>query len=188
MANMDHHELPQPELNFYHWPFMTGIQRWPVDSSHKGPIILDKLWDFVACTLEKIDRVITHQGQMRHSCVSKFGHDWYRYRPVACSAPSHYLNQWGHTVILENRFQWNWNQDSKRKPPCIGGMELVSLSCNRVFISAESVGRGWCKIAIATKWYQFHTTDKCGFLFMPWITDQYTFMQYTKLVNKYAPL
>ena len=29
----------------------------------------------------------------------------------------------------------------KRKPPCIGGMELVSLSCNRVFISAESVGR-----------------------------------------------
>ena len=62
--------------------------------------------------------------------------------------------------------------DAKRKPPCIGGMELVSLSCNRVFISAESVGRGWCKIAIATKWYQFHTTDKCGFLFMPWITDQ----------------
>ena len=26
----------------------------------------------------------------------------------------------------------------KRKPPCIGGMELVSLSCNRIFISAES--------------------------------------------------
>ena len=72
---------------------------------------------------------------------------------------------------------------NKRKPPCIGGMELVSLSCNRVFISAESVGRGWCKIAIATKWYQFHTTDKCGFLFMPWITDQYTFVRYTKLVN-----
>ena len=64
------------------------------------------------------------------------------------------------------------NCDIKRKPPCIGGMELVSLSCNRVFISAECVGRGWCKIATATKWYQFHTTDKCGFLFMPWITDQ----------------
>ena len=62
----------------------------------------------------------------------------------------------------------------KRKPPCLGGMELVSLSCNRVFILAESVGRGWCKIAIATKWYPFHTTDKCCFLFMPWKTDQYT--------------
>ena len=72
----------------------------------------------------------------------------------------------------------------KRKPPCIGGMELLSLSCNRVFISAESVGRGWCKIAIATKWYQFHATDKCGFLFIPWITDQYTLVLYTKLVNK----
>ena len=63
---------------------------------------------------------------------------------------------------------------NKRKPPCIGGMELVSLSCNRVL----------CKFAIATQWYQFHTTDKCGFLFIPWITDQYTFVRYTKLVNK----
>ena len=63
-------------------------------------------------------------------------------------------------------------------------MELVSLSCNRVLISAESVERGWCKITIAMKWYQFHTTDKCGFLSMPWITDQYTFVWYTKLVNK----
>ena len=73
---------------------------------------------------------------------------------------------------------------TKRKPPCICVMELVSLSCNRVFISAESIGRSWCKIAIATKWYQFHTTDKFGFLFMPWITDQYTFVRYTKLINK----
>ena len=52
---------------------------------------------------------------------------------------------------------------TKIKLPCIGGVELVSLSGNRVFISAESKGRGGCKIAIATKWYQFHTTDKCGF-------------------------
>ena len=72
----------------------------------------------------------------------------------------------------------------KRKPPCIGGMELVSLSCNRVFISAESYGLGWCKFAIATKWYQFHTTDKCGFLFMPLIRDKYTFVGYTRLVNE----
>ena len=75
------------------------------------------------------------------------------------------------------------DNDIKRKPPCIGGMELVSLSCNRVLISAESVGRGWYKIPIAAKWNQFHTTDKSVF-FMPWITDQYTFVRYTKLVNK----
>ena len=71
---------------------------------------------------------------------------------------------------------------AKRKPPCIGGMELVSLSCNRAFIS--SVRRCWCKIAIATKWYHFHTTDKCGFLCMPWITNQYTFVRYTNHVNR----
>ena len=91
--------------------------------------------------------------------------------------------------MSDRHFQyWRLYIYIKRKPSCINGMELVSLSLNRVFISAESVGRGWCKIAIATQWYQFHTTDKCGFLFLPWITDQYTFMQYTKLVNKYAPL
>ena len=72
----------------------------------------------------------------------------------------------------------------KRKPPCISGMELVSLSCNRVLISAESLGRGWCKTAIATKWYQFHTTDRCRFLFMPWMIDQYTYVRYSKLVNE----
>ena len=90
--------------------------------------------------------------------------------------------------VTRNNETKNWYGSqlyyNKRKPPCIGGIELVSLSCNRVFISAESVGRGWCKFVIATTWYQFHTTDKCGFLFMPWITDQYTFVRYTKLVNK----
>ena len=73
----------------------------------------------------------------------------------------------------------NLNHDFKRKQPCIGGMEMVSLSCNRVFISAE-YGLGWCKIATATMWYQFHTTDKCDFLFMPWITDLYTFVRLSR--------
>ena len=38
-------------------------------------------------------------------------------------------------------------------------MELVSLPCNRDFTSASSYGLGWYKCAIATQWYQFHTTD-----------------------------
>ena len=42
-------------------------------------------------------------------------------------------------------------------------MELVSLRCNREFISASSYGLGWYKYAIATKWYQFHTTDAWWF-------------------------
>ena len=41
----------------------------------------------------------------------------------------------------------------------MGGRELVPLRCNRDFTSAESYGLGWYKYAIATQWYQFHTTD-----------------------------
>ena len=48
--------------------------------------------------------------------------------------------------------------DVKRKPPCIGGMELVSLSCN--------VDHSWYKPSTAMNWYQFHATDKCVFYAM----------------------
>ena len=52
---------------------------------------------------------------------------------------------------------------TRRKPPYIGGMKVASLSCNSVLIPAESAILGWCKIMIATKWYQFHVADKYGF-------------------------
>ena len=45
----------------------------------------------------------------------------------------------------------------------IGGMELVSLRCNCDFTTASSYGLGWYKYAIATQWYQFHTTDAWWF-------------------------
>ena len=51
----------------------------------------------------------------------------------------------------------------KKKTTFIGGMELVSLRCNRDFTSASSYGLGWYKYAIATQWYQFHTTDAWWF-------------------------
>ena len=51
----------------------------------------------------------------------------------------------------------------KKKTTFIGGMELVSLRCNRDFTSASSSGLGWYKYAIATQWYQFHTTDAWWF-------------------------
>ena len=51
----------------------------------------------------------------------------------------------------------------KKKTTFIGGMELVSLRCNRDLTSASSYGLGWYKYAIATKWYQFHTTDAWWF-------------------------
>ena len=54
----------------------------------------------------------------------------------------------------------------KKKTTFIGGMELVSLRCNRDFTSASSYGLGWYKCAIATQWYQFHTTDAWWFSLM----------------------
>ena len=51
----------------------------------------------------------------------------------------------------------------KKKTKFIGGMELVSLRCNRDFTSASSYGLGWYKYAFATQWYQFHTTDAWWF-------------------------
>ena len=52
---------------------------------------------------------------------------------------------------------------------------VVWNSCIRVLTSAESAGSDWRKIAIATKLYQFHATDKCGFLFMLLIADKSKF-------------
>ena len=134
----------------------------------------------------------THRlgGDYKNVYVARLGLCWHPTWFVSVEGWVSLCKLWWNSI-----FKWaamtSWSSpwshhitDFKRKPPCIGGMELVSLSCNRVLISAESVGRGWCEIAIATKWYQFHTTDKCGFLFIPWITDQYTFGRYTKLVNK----
>ena len=70
----------------------------------------------------------------------------------------------------------------KKKTTFIGGMEQVSLRCNRDFTSASSYGLGWCKYAIATQWYQFHTTDAWWFsLRISWcISCSYT-QRYTHI-------
>ena len=51
---------------------------------------------------------------MQHICVNTLGHHWFRYCLVACSAPSHYLNQCWLSVSWtpENRVHWNFNRNS----------------------------------------------------------------------------
>ena len=51
----------------------------------------------------------------------------------------------------------------KKKTTFIAGMALVSLRFNLDFTSASSYGLGWYKYAVATQWYQFHTTDAWWF-------------------------
>ena len=58
--------------------------------------------------------VLTHFPLVPHICVSELGQHWFRLWLVACSAPSHYLNQscpiinWTHG----DNFQWNLNRNS----------------------------------------------------------------------------
>ena len=51
---------------------------------------------------------------MSHICVVELGHHWFRYWLVACSAPSHYLNQCWNSVnwTFRNKLQWNFNRIS----------------------------------------------------------------------------
>ena len=58
---------------------------------------------------------ITHRViRAKHICICKTDHHWLRYWLVACSAPSHYLNQWWHIVnlCLENTPQWYLYQNT----------------------------------------------------------------------------
>ena len=66
---------------------------------------------------------------------------------------------------------------TKRKQPCIGGMKLVSLSCNCVFISAESEGEADVKSRLQLSDTSSMAAMHGGFVFMPWSTDKYTFKQ-----------
>ena len=57
---------------------------------------------------------LTHWGRVTHICVSKLDHHCFRSRLVACTAPSHYLNQCWIIVnwTLRNKLQCNLNRNS----------------------------------------------------------------------------
>ena len=70
-------------------------------------------------------------NSLTHTCVSRLGHRWFRKWLVACSAPSHYLNQCWFNVNcnLANKIQWNLKQNS------------------RIFIQENAFENVVCKIA-----------------------------------------
>ena len=59
--------------------------------------------------------LLTHLPLVLHICVGELGQHWFRQWFVACSAPSHYLNQCWLIVnwTLRNKIQWNLNQNTK---------------------------------------------------------------------------
>ena len=59
-------------------------------------------------------RMLSHWGRVTHICVDELGHHWFWWWLVACSVPSHYLNQCWNIVnwTLGNKLQWNLNRIS----------------------------------------------------------------------------
>ena len=58
---------------------------------------------------------LTNLPWVLHICISELGQHWFRQWLVACSAPSHYLNQCSLIVnwTLRNKLRWNWNKNMK---------------------------------------------------------------------------
>ena len=69
---------------------------------------------------------------------------------------------------------------NKRNPPCIGDMELLSLSCNRVFISAEADVKSRLQRSDTSSIPPINVV----FFLCRELPTNYTFVWYTKLVNK----
>ena len=69
-----------------------------------------------------------------HTCVSVLGYHWFRWWLVACSAPSHCLNQCCLFVnrTLGNKFQWNSNLNAIHS---IQNMHSIMLSILAAFLS-----------------------------------------------------
>ena len=66
-------------------------------------------------TIFQIWTMINSSPPVPHICVGELGQHWFRQWLVACSAPSHYLNQYWLVVnlTLGNQSQWNSSPNTK---------------------------------------------------------------------------
>ena len=67
--------------------------------------------------------LVNSLSRVTHTCFSKLGHHCFRWWLVACSTPSHHLNQCWNTDnwLLRNKSKWNLNRN-----PCIFFQENAS--------------------------------------------------------------
>ena len=71
-----------------------------------------------------------------HTCVSESGQHWGRHWLVACSTPSHYLNQCWVIInwTLRKKLQWNFNQNAK---PFIHENAYENIICEKAAILSK---------------------------------------------------
>ena len=115
---------------------------------------------------------LTHLSLVPHICVGEVGHHWFRQWLVACSAPSHYLNQCWLIVNWTpgNTSQWNLILRSfsfekihlKSEGGGGGGAELIMLNvlctCCPPHLSSQRLWLGDCSSI-----YTLHLENRCCF-------------------------
>ena len=131
--------------------FHLHVQRWVLTfickCCHSKTYVTTLLWS----TVHSRNFYLTHWGRVTHKC-------WL----VACSAPSHYLNQCWNIVslTLKNKLQWNVNRNSNI---FIHENECENVVCE---IAALLCRLHCVKLAVCSSllWYgsnQFYPMDVC---------------------------
>ena len=113
-----------------------------------------------------------------HIYVSELDQQWLRLWLVACSAPSHYLNQCCLVVnwIARNKFQWNVNRNYYIFIQ-ENGLENKSAKF-RIFCLGLSVFIGdWLSIKQLLIWFMFPVCVNFRYLRMLWYTAVITSFQ-----------
>ena len=79
---------------------------------------------------------------MPHICISELGQHWFILWPVACSVPSHNLNQHWFMVkrTLSNKLQWILNQNTL---PFIHEDTIEEVVCEMAFILFKGISVKW---------------------------------------------
>ena len=104
---------------------------------------------------------LTHWGRVTHICVVELGHHWFRQWLVACSAPSHYLNQCWNIVnwTFRNKLQWIFYRNSNI---FIQEIAFENVVCNVASILSRPQ---WVKASgmLTVERHSIHRHDCCQF-------------------------
>ena len=113
-------------LHKYQRQMQLGIS---VRNLMKLPLTVHISWMFGCYSQGNLSvATLTHLPLVPHMCISEQGQDWFRQWLVACSAPSHYLNQcWlivNWTIRNKTSVKFEWKQNTFYSRKCIWNCRL----------------------------------------------------------------
>ena len=106
---------------------------------------------------------VIHLPLVPHICICELGQHWFRWWLVACSAPSHYLNQCWLIVnwTLRHNFQWNVNQNTKL---IIHENAFENIVCEMTAILSRGRWVNWSSemLLLFHQWQQSFPNESCA--------------------------